>query len=228
MTCTESHLSELIEVAELIVADNLAEIDEKYGPNSPDPQEYHHRPHSEDVVAANRLIGGVALERGKITPVEAVLLPVGGSGHDIVYNAFDKSDNERLSAMRTIEKMRRYDCFQMEHFQLVGLLILSTVVKEFQPRIIQSADPARYVTGIMCDSDLSSFGMPFEEFKPRALQYKRELKRTNGLPEMKYWDFEIAILSNHQWYTSEAAELFPHLHENIEAIKSYQTTLAVQ
>jgi hypothetical protein len=214
MKVSQTQLECMQEAVENIVEKNRETIEERYGENSADPQEYHNVPHTDDVTYAVRTLGDLALARDKITVVQRILLPILASGHDRYYDAYDKSRNEEISATETLALMESYSCFEDEHFDLVKKGIMATKVSQFSPRIIQEVDPSHYPSLLLADADLSSFGMPFDEFWPRATAYQKELERTKGIKMTDYISSEITLLKLHQWHTDEASQLFPHAQEN--------------
>jgi predicted metal-dependent HD superfamily phosphohydrolase len=228
MKLTATQIECMYEAGEAIVEKQLLRIDQLYGPGGRFPQKYHNRQHTIDVVASTRAIAGLALERGKITEQDVPLLVIAAGGHDLFYDPKRKGHNEKRSAEITIDMMKPFTCFEPEHVRDVGKLVMATTVKSFFPRLIQSVDPADYRTGIIADADLFSFGMPFPEFKPRAFAYLDELVETNQQRLMQYLDGECVLLENHQWHTAEAAELFPHVVENVDAVRGLQTVYAIQ
>ncbi len=228
MGLTATQIESMHEAGEAIVEQQLLRIDRLYGPDGRFPQKYHNRQHTIDVVASTRAIAALALEKGKITDQDVPILVIAAGGHDLFYDPKRKGHNEKRSAEITVNMMKPFTCFEPEHVEDVGKLVIATTVKSFFPRLIQNVDPADYRTGIIADADSSSFGMPFPEFKSRAFAYLDELVETTQQRLMQYLDGECVLLENHQWHTAEAAELFPNVLGNIDAIRGLQTVYAIQ
>lgn len=234
MRITNTHLELMWEASHHIKDMSLREIDLEHGPNGRHPKKYHHVPHTLSVINGVLSIGGLALERGKIEPEELPLLVIAASMHDIFYNpGFVGNpqmigENEKRSAQRALQEMGRYTFFEPEHYDFVELAIGSTVVKSFSPALVQDVDPSNYAFGVLADADLSSFGMHPDKFAVFALAYLAELSETRGQRPMQFLDGECVLLRNHQWHTEEAAELYPHIQQNIEKSRSLQTLFAVQ
>lgn len=229
MHFSQTQIECMYEAANVINARSLDVIGQRYGADSPDPQEYHNLEHTGRFVIPNTMaIASLAESRGKIDEYQVPLLWIAAGGHDRFYDAFDKSKNEEISAQETVEEMRRFTCFEESHLGEVEKYIMATKCKLFFPRIVQSVDPSDYAQGIIADADLSNFGMPPDVFIPNAMAYLEELKRTDKQRLMQYLLGEVTLLKNHVWHTEEAGELFPNIQENIQAIQSLQTLHAAQ
>jgi len=228
MKITTTQIECMYEAADSLSRMALEEIEDLYGAGGRFPQKYHNLEHTRDVINATQAIGLFALEKDKIQPIDIPLLIVASAWHDRYYDPRNKGENEIKSAGLAVKEMQRYTCFEPEHYKAVTEIILATTVSSFFPRIVQNVDPTDYRTGIIADADLSSFGMPFDGFKPRAFAYLGELVETNQQRLMQYLDGECVLLTNHRWHTPEASELFPHAMDNVVAIRGLQSVYAIQ
>ena len=224
MKLTDTQVECMQEAALELQAEALVSIRERYDKE----HKFHVSEHSLCVIKSADKIARLALERGKIKPYQVPLIGIAAAFLDYWFNIIDKRDNEKLSAESAVKEMQRFNCFELSHYNEVSGLIVATSVREFFPRIIQSADPNNNPQKVLCDADLSQFGMQPEEFIKWADMYKDELRLTGRVTDMGYWQFEETILGNHVWWMPETAEIFPHLADNVQAAIAQQHNYAVQ
>ncbi len=228
MALGQTQLECMQEAAAVIRDKTMPQLEWLYGVDGVFPQEYHHPQHTQETVDSAIEICEPALADGKIEPFHIPLIVIGAVKHDYRYNAHNKEKNEEYSGDAAVKDMKEFDCFDEEHFAFVRRLINATRVTVFFPRLIQNVDPNEYAQCIIADADLHYFGREPAEFLPRALSYLEELKRTMGQKALPFLMNNVVLLQNHQWNTTEAGVLYPHINDNIAALKSHQTTLAVQ
>ena len=205
-------------------AEAISSIQERYDRR----HKFHVSEHTSCVINSAYKIARLTCERDKIKPYQVPLIGIAAAFHDYWFNIEDKRDNEKLSAEAAVKAMQRFRCFELSHYDEVSGLIVATSVREFFPRIIQSADPNNNPQKVLCDADLSQFGMQPDDFVKWADMYKEELRLSGRVTDMGYWQFEETILGNHVWWMPETAELFPHLADNVQTAIAQQHNYAVQ
>jgi predicted metal-dependent HD superfamily phosphohydrolase len=204
-----------------LIEDALAEIEFKYGENGEHPKIYHNLQHTKDVLEATRAIAALAVDRGKITEKEATLLLIAAAYHDIVHGG---DENEKASADIASSRMKSFSIFSDSDISIVTDAILGTKTKLIDGRLHQAAanKGSSIYARILADSDLSSLGSRQEVFWSHSQAIFSEQN-----PDGSGWDdfikLQCSILSNHRYLTEEARELYPHLPDNLEFVKTFLT-----
>ncbi len=219
----ENSIYELINFA-------TSEIERKYGTGKGDgetPKDYHNLIHTQDTISAGGQIANLAVEIKKIEADDIDLVRISAAGHDIEQN-LKNGENEDKSGRIIEDKMRASGLFSDEDVSKVKIMISATKVYFENDNLKQSATED-YLTKIMADADLSALGNKTEIYWDRALRLFNELRK-KGNPDVDAPTKEelialchrqIILLSNHQYYTDEAKELFPHQPENLAFVQGH-------
>lgn len=190
----------------------LSEIARKYD-SGDSRRPYHNTTHTLHVIGDVNTLGRLA----KLHSAENQLLQVAAAFHDVVHNGDDDPTNERKSADYAVKCMKGYPVFSKAHIKVVQKAILATKCIQKYPKITQS--PGKdYMSQLVCDADLASFGKPFDEFYESAMYYFEELYGAGHESTdqyAKYIQAEIVLLGNHEFWTNEANTLFPNIATNI-------------
>ncbi len=197
----------------------LSEVERKYGTGKGDgdtPKSYHNQIHTQGMMNAARKIAQLALEAGKISDSDILLIEIAASFHEIEQD-LGRGLNEKESAKIAEEEMREIGLFGNEDIQKVRAMILATTVY-FEAGIMRQSPTEEYLTQIVADADLSSLGQEQNIYWEEAKGLLKEIKKTDSPSredEIAFVEKELTILENHQFYTEEARKLFPHKEENI-------------
>jgi hypothetical protein len=225
MKISDTQIEQMTEVAERLKVSAIRDIELEHGPNGRRPKDYHNVPHSLFVFNTSKQIAELAVKRGKIEPVFVPIISIAALFHDYYHNPWFvnnpayRGENERRSAKVARQSMSWYTCFENVHLDFVSDAIESTAVKSTSPRLEWDLKNGTYPIGILPDADLASFGSPPEVFMKFALGYQKELDAHGGQDLRKFLEYDITLLTNHRWNTEEAQELFPHIPENINALR---------
>lgn len=214
-----TNLADREEAAAIIIKKNLDEVRRDYGPDGRRPLYYHDQVHSLDVVDAATQLGELAVTNGKIMPYQLPNLRIGGSGHDRVHELGSPYDEQESAKLNAVD-MLLSDVFDDEDIDENKTMILATTTSIDDGGIMrQSASLSHYPSMLLADADLASLGKSPEMYWDRALRF---LKETIGNPQPtdeQKAAFAISqekFLRNHEFYTEEARQLFPHKADNIE------------
>lgn len=205
-------------------------VDRTYGPEGPRPLAYHNLLHTDDVITAARVIGGLAVERRIISPSELDTILLAAAFHDVVHGVAG-GVNERRSAEIAVGRMNASGAFDLHETDAVRDMILATEVIGFDGTIVRNVNPRDPKTLIIADADLCAFGMPESEALVRVKRYFTET--TGKRPDEKHGFLSFlfgqhAVIGNHRFLTPEAAELYPHTAANAAAMLAVQACYAAQ
>lgn len=209
-----------------IIDEGIALIDTKYGKDSPHYLAYHNTEHARDVMDAAVRIGEIAYINGVISKDDIALLELAACYHDAEHGKHG-SENELESIAILAGKMQKTDAFTEEDIEKVTAMIKATIVQSVKGSIVQSATE-NYLTKILADADLCSFGKPLEIFWDRSKKLLFENTKTVfdslGMQEKaSYINRQIDVLQTHTYYTQEAFKLYPNKQENITKLRSILT-----
>lgn len=186
-------------------------VEAKYGPSGKSPRGYHNLAHTTSVVEAAALLADAAIANGKILPHDKRLIVIAAAYHDTEQD-LGSGPNEQESVQLAIADMRSTGEFSQTDEKAVSDMIMATQVHfDGEGRMSQSCTDD-YRTQIVADADLASLGRPvevylqgveglFREFNPGV-----DIESPQGLRFLKG---QVAFVSNHVFYTPEAAQLFP-------------------
>jgi predicted metal-dependent HD superfamily phosphohydrolase len=197
----------------------LAKVEQKYGTGVGDgenPKFYHNLEHTKNVLESARKIAELAIKNGNIKVGDEVLVEMAAAGHDLVHG-LSEGESERQSSHGIQEEMVKSKAFTVTESEEVNQIILATIVS-FENGVMKQSATEDYLTKIMADADLSSIGQPTEYYWRVSQSYFHEIKGTESpsLEDQLAWARgQIAFISNHEFYTEEAKQLFPHKEENI-------------
>ncbi len=170
------------------------------------------------ITSAGRL-ADAAMAAGRIDRAQHDLLMIAAAYHDAVYDV-QRSDSEELSAELAARHMNMLGIFPQAETDRVKNIIAATKVKAVaNQRIEQSASPDDYLTMLMADADLSSFGLPETEYWESARRFFAETYpgiQLTGEVLLAFLANQIQIVGNHRYYTDEARYLFSCQPENIQ------------
>lgn len=205
----------------LLVKAAYATIEAKYGPEGTNPKPYHNVMHTRDVVEALSELADLALSRGKITDRDKALLLIAGAFHDTEHD-FKSGQNEAASADIAAAAMRNETLFTLSDQNKVQAMIMATEVQLIDGYPVQLVPDNNFFAGLMADADLSSLGRPTSFFRDRSYAMFREMFGDNASATDRYAFLRIEerLLSQHQFFTPEARELFPHQAENLADIRA--------
>lgn len=202
----------------------LREVAQKYGANDTNVEGYkfyHNLEHTKNVLASAKKLAERAIENGNIAGAEDVLVEISAVFHDIE-QGLGGGANEEESVRIAQEEMSKTKVFSLEDIEKVKKMVLSTTVS-FEGGVMKQSATDDYLEKLVADADLSSLGQPSEIYWKSAQALLKETKHTDAptLEDQLAWALgQIAFLSNHEFYTNEAKELFPHKEENIEFAKA--------
>ncbi len=201
----------------------LKKVEQKYGTGFGDgesPKAYHNLLHTKNVLESAGKIAALALKNGKIIEGDIDLAQIAASFHDIEQD-LGGGANEEESVRLSQEEMNKTEAFELSDKEKVKKMILATIVS-FENGVLKQSATDDYLTRIITDADLSALGQPPETYWATAQSLLKEMKKTDtpSYEDQLLWaQGQIAYLSNHQFYTDEARELFPHKEANIEFAK---------
>lgn len=208
-----------------IINDGLNEVGKKFGTGQNDgenPLTYHNSKHTQRVRDAALKIAGLAVNNPDhgITVNDLPLIELGAAYHDNVQN-LGPGKNEDASAEYVRKIMEESKIFTPEDVAKVCGMIAGTKVSIIDGMIHQ-AGGSGYETLILADADLHTLGSPFEIYWSQALNLLEEiLGRPPSENEISnFAKTQVAILSNHQYFTPEAGKLFPYQADNLKQIKA--------
>ncbi len=206
------------EASEQLIQYALESIEQRFGLASKSPKPYHNIEHTSFAIDSAKSLAKCS----HLPQRDSLLLTVAAAFHDFVHNGDSDPANEQLSAEEAEKKMREHPVFTSTDINRVRRMILATNCTAKYPKIIQSPTEDDVCAKILCDADLSSFGKPYEEFMASASYYFDELYpgvEKDSDQYKRYLEAEIVILSNHEFWTTEASDMFPHTAENIQRLK---------
>lgn len=212
-------MHDFIEASEQLIQYAIGSIEQRYGIESKSPKPYHNIEHTSFAIESARSLA----ESLHLPQRDSLLLTVAAAFHDFVHNGDSDPDNEQLSADEAEKKMKEHPVFTSTDINRVRRMILATDCTAKYPKIIQSPTKDDVCAKILCDADLSSFGKPYEEFMTSASYYFEELHpgvEKDSDQYKRYLEAEIVILSNHEFWTTEASNMFPHTAENIQKLQT--------
>jgi hypothetical protein len=221
------------ETIELTTAQELAdqayaEIDTKYGTEGRNPKGYHNVAHTrDDVVGGIIELADLAITSGKITPRDKALLIIIGAFHDIEQD-LGSGQNETASARKTRVAMRKTSKFTDDDEDVVDVAIMGTQIRFEGGVMLQSASAEdSFLAQLMADADLSSLGRDTETYWVRSVGLLTELSGDKPTVEdqVAFLESQIRLLQQHEYYTDEARELFPHQKENLEYTEAVLASL---
>lgn len=199
--------------------DGLESIDRRYGPNSKNHKKYHNADHPRNIVRpaveAICRLAGVPIRERKLLEHAAIY-------HDY-FNGIYRGLDEELSAKAAVRAMEETGVFYAADSSLVRWVIPGTACQLEGPHIYQKAAEMDEYAQILADADLAAIGMPPEISWPSAISLHEEFYPDMPLVGgeiIKLAQFEIEVQRNHTYFTSEAQELFPHKHQNIDYLQS--------
>jgi len=203
-------------------------ISERYGPRSENPKPYHSLNHTNLVIDSARSLANKAHERMLIKPNDKRLLVIAAAYHDIVHNG---GDSEAESAEEAAQAMRNAGVFSEEEVQTVKEMILATRIQPSEGTIIvQSPQPGNTLQMLIADADLSSFGLPWEEYLKTAMLYFYETnpgKSLDGDQLVEFFKRQKRVLENHSFFTPEAEQVFSSKGHNIDTITRFLADPAI-
>lgn len=205
--------------ARRLIAEGLAEIEQKYGANSANPLLYHNVEHARDVMTAVRAIARRAGD--KIGTGDRLLLELAACYHDIAHEP-GRDDNEASSTTTLQQKMRAASVFTEGEIDRVGMLIDSTKVS-FEGGFSQNVNED-YASRVVADADLASLGQPFEVFWDRSCKLWIEQHGRAEITREQRRQFaadQIKFLEKHNYHTPEADALFAHKAANIAELRKF-------
>lgn len=167
--------------------------------------EYHsfHHTLNEVIFTVNRL---AHLEQ--VTSHSRLLLITAACFHDLGFTAINEETPEEYAKRLNHENdaadhvalvLPAYG-FPQDDIATVQRLIMATQLP---------ASPNDLLEGIMCDADLSSLGLPTDEFVQTSLTLRAELGRFGMFfSDHQWWQRQIDFLTQHTYYTPSAQKLF--------------------
>jgi hypothetical protein len=199
--------------AKLLIERAYSEIERKYGEKGLTPKKYHNVQHSKDVVAATEAIADKAIESGKITPKDKILLSIAAAYHDFEQDLGDDAANVEESAMQACWQMEEAGVFSYDDIEQVAHTIFGTVVRHKDGHLLQAGGDI--FAQILADADLSNLGSDQDRYWDRALSLFAELHPDNrGMEAFMRENHDL--LAHHKYFTDEARELFPHQSDNLD------------
>jgi predicted metal-dependent HD superfamily phosphohydrolase len=201
-------------VTESLIRDALSELTAKYGTGNGDgqnPKNYHNLIHTQDVIAAAKQIA-------QSSP-DLPLVEIAAAFHDLEQD-LGSGPNEKSSAATAAKKMTETGSFTENEIHKVTTMILATTAHFENGTIIQAVTPGDYLSQILADADLSALGREPTVYWQKTLDLSKEIPNTDILA---FTRLQITLLKNHQFYTAEAAELFPHQQQNLKFIEDRLT-----
>ena len=201
----------------------LVIVDAKFGPQGSQPKGYHNLEHSrDDVVDGVVEIADLALSRDKITLKDKTFLIIGAGFHDVTQE-LGSGMNEWSSAKTARSAMRKKAIFDSGDEDTVDRIIMATRV-EFKDGVMRQLVPkGDFLAELLADADLSSLGRPWETYWERATGLFTELlegKDPTMQDKISFIETQVTLLTNHEFYTEEARECFPHQAENLESVQA--------
>jgi predicted metal-dependent HD superfamily phosphohydrolase len=219
---SNKHESPRERAVKALIARGVETVIKRYGPGSPDPMPYHGPEHTLMVITSAGRLADAALAAGKITREQHDLLMIAAAFHDVVQD--QGADNELLSAELAARYMNMLGLFSEQEIDEVQIIISATRVKSVaDSKIVQSAIENDYLTMLMADADLSSFGLPKYQYWDSARRFFDETHPGAELEGQALQTFikdQLQIVGNHRYYTDEARHLFHCQPENLEFLKS--------
>lgn len=207
--------------AEDISAKAFKTVDERFGPGAEgtnSAKTYHDVIHTMQVHEYAMLIARRLFQQDKIGKDDLPLISIAASFHDIV-QGLGAGLNESESAIEATNAMQESGMFSSTDIQKVTQMILATRVR-YIDGIMQQAAGNSILEHIIADADLAHLGLPFEEYAERARALIIELYGPNPTSD-QIREFQASshqLLSSHNYYTLEAADLFPHQTLNADQI----------
>ncbi len=201
-------------------------VESKYGPNSPHPLAYHNAQHTLDITHAVNELADLALSRKLIEEQHKPLLLIAAAFHDAEHSP-GNSQNEAMSAQLAVHAMRQAGGFSAADEKIVTNAIMGTVVY-FKNDVMKQSAGNDYLVQLVADADLATLGRPTPQYWRRANCFFEERNPGASRQGPVWADFvtgQASFLGNHQFYTTEANELFPHKTANIAYIKALLITL---
>ncbi|MCK9344559.1 MAG: hypothetical protein M0P64_00350 [Candidatus Pacebacteria bacterium] len=220
------------EAVRVVVEQMLSLVEKKYGTGANDgenPKFYHNLVHTQNAREAAQKIAELAAKHGKIFMSEVELAEIAAAGHDLEQD-LGSGENERTSARMTREEMGKTGVFSNSDIEKVEKMELATTVS-FEGGVMKQSATEEYLTQVIADADLSALGQPSEQYWATAQALLKEIKNTDtpSVEDQLVWaKGQIAFLSNHEFYTDEAKELFPHKEENIAFAKEQVAALEAE
>jgi|GEM_PF-3987407 len=211
-----------------LISRGLNTVNRCYGPDSPNPKPYHGPEHTLMVVTSAGLLADAAVAAGKITHDQHDALMIAAAYHDAVHE--DDQDSEELSAELAVRHMNLVlGILSQTDINQVKRAIAATRVKAVaNHRIEQSASPDDYLTMLMADADLSSFGLPKAQYWDTARRFFAETNpgiELAGQALQAFIRHQIKRITHHKYMTEEGRHLFHCQQENVEFLKSLYSSL---
>jgi predicted metal-dependent HD superfamily phosphohydrolase len=214
------------EVVPVLVDYAYQQIDERFGIGGLRPKAYHRLDHTAGVVDVSRRLFTLAIERGHIDPRFSPLGDLAAAFHDIEQE-LGAGQNEDASKQAVGERMRQTGVFTEDDVETVQKGIDGTKVVFDGGRIIQNGG-SDYFSQLIADADLSNIGDVFPVFWNSTLRVFVERNPTSAAQSAgqtgNVWRSFLAdqevLTSTHEFYTSEARDLFPHQGSNCLAIRA--------
>ncbi|HKK77323.1 MAG TPA: Pycsar system effector family protein [Saprospiraceae bacterium] len=197
-----------MEIQQSLVNDVRAFVEEYYQNNISEQFLFHNFAHTQDVVAAARLM---AEKSERLSPKEIYLLEVAAWFHDTGY-----SQGPREHEQRSANLARQFLTDQnipAEDIQKVEQIILATSLK---------AAPDSFAEEILRDADFSHLGS--EQYWDRCSRLRQELLMTQQdfKTEMEWAVYELDFVTRHQYHTLIARGLYESTKQkNIKRLKKY-------
>lgn len=211
-------------VADLLVKDGLIIIEARYGENGLNPLGYHNQHHTKGAVIAGKAVMHLAIQNGNY---DAALAPA-------AITAFGRHDTRQLlgsgvneaesiaEMYEANERIGRRGPRLLDHLaEHAAQYMAATVVFIDKHGVLrQSPIGNDYGELIMADADLFSLGAPGETFWPQVQGLFTELYGPDADRETQT-DFlarsQVPLLECHDYYTPEAAKLFPNQGMNLNS-----------
>lgn len=170
-----------------------AHVIEFYNKNIGAEYVFHDVQHVKNVVEAVQLIGKACGVNGR----QLELLQMAAWFHDTGYIEGAEGHEER-SCKFAVEFFSKHQVLEQE-LDVITRCIMATKLP-FKPKDL--------VEEIICDADLSHLGKDI--YWDRCGRLRQELLMTRSIlmSEQEWLQFEIDFMSNHQYFTKEAAELY--------------------
>lgn len=204
----------------------FSDMDRNYGPDSPNPLDYHNIDHVRSSTEAASAIGLLALTRDRISIKGVGQVIVSTANHD-KFQGFGRGIDELLSADATVELMHEENIrrgifvFDEEDFTIVHSAITGTNwhMDENGHLVQHIRDNATYVEKIVVDGDVFTFGAEPPLCWDGGINLHREFN-DGAAPEgpelVSFAKKQIQLLEGHRFKTEEAEELYPNRALNIE------------
>lgn len=217
-------IAQLERAAWEIAESAFEDIKRRYGKDGERPLDYHNDEHAKDITSSTTAIVKLAIQRGILTPEDAVVVPIATSKHDSDQDS-PRGIREKVSSQQAQAEISRKGCFGERHFKLVDRMIVGTSVEFVDGRLIQAApvgdmsnSPEDYLVQATADGDVSNLGDFRDIFWKNSTNYFFETygPEPTVQNEVEFMTNQVVLLETHEFFTEEARVLFPHQQENLD------------